>query len=189
MKRASSLRCGVPFDWRAGWLHGRVVLPLLFLAVVICLPAQARAQSINDLLRIIIPPATQSPPPVYRPPPVYQPKPSSNLIRLGSLETARFLVNQAGFRPSARALRATRPAASMRSGLEVFVQLVIAINTAPSPSPRSRRRGAVVALPANSGSSAWKLTGTLHNATRSCGLRGPAKLISTLPRANSISCV
>src|SRR5690606_29667171 len=75
MKRASSLRCGVAFDWRAGWLHGRVVLPLLFLAVVICLPAQARAQSINDLLRIIIPPATQSPPPVYRPPPVYQPPP------------------------------------------------------------------------------------------------------------------
>lgn len=53
----------------------RWVISRLALVFFIGLPAQVGAQSINDLLRIIIPPATQSPPPVYRapPPPVYEP--------------------------------------------------------------------------------------------------------------------
>ena len=101
--------------------------------------------------------------------------------------------------PFATAFRATRPAATITSGLLVLVQLVMAaITTAPWPivsacplvwtcpvrrsaSPsRAKPRLAVGAV-----SDSAKVCLTAESATRSCGRLGPARLGTTLARSSA----
>ena len=97
-------------------------------------------------------------------------------------------------RPFAAAFLATRPAATITAGFDVFVQLVIAaMRTAPSVSwnvslplltagvgvvpPRSSLTGSM---------SCSNLAAALRSGIRSCGRFGPARLGSTSPRSSTI---
>ena len=113
--------------------------------------------------------------------------------------------------PARTAFRASRPAATITEGLDVFVQDVMAaMATAPCRSPSSRgtatgsRTGASLAGkdsrlasstaspgPAPDGdrsasisaSALWKRLRALASGTRSCGRRGPASDGSTVERS------
>src|ERR1051325_5872899 len=83
-------------------------------------------------------------------------------------------------RPRSTALRATRPAASMTDGFDVFVQEVMAaIVTEPwssvtsSPDARWTGVGAEVALAARKASASIDFARS--SGTRSCGRDGPAR--------------
>ncbi len=113
-------------------------------------------------------------------------------------------------RPRSTAFLATRPAATITDGLEVFVQLVMAamtteplpISARPSPVSTSTAvadgLSATATPPAGSapgldepepsnlpGKAERKFSRTPDSATRSCGRLGPARLGSTVDRSSS----
>ena len=81
-------------------------------------------------------------------------------------------------RPSASAFFATRPAATISAGLDVFVHDVIAeITTDPSPS--------CVPFCVLTPNASENERATWGSDTRSCGRRGPARLGTTASRSRS----
>ena len=79
--------------------------------------------------------------------------------------------------PRSTAFRATRPAATISAGFDVFVHDVIAeMTTDPSPRPPPFRPAPKASV---------KLSPTRGSETRSCGRRGPARLGSTAERSKS----
>ncbi len=104
---------------------------------------------------------------------------------------ARLVLTQGGtLSPRSTAFLATRPAAIMTDGLEVFVQLVIAeITTVPSPSSASPPFSFALTLccgplrrPATNSPN---LPFVSPSASRSCGLLGPATEGRTVPISSS----
>src|SRR6059036_3303068 len=85
-------------------------------------------------------------------------------------------------KPRSTAFLATRPAATITDGLDVFVQLVMAAMTT-EPWSSSLREGSVA--PICSPNTSENDSHTRGSATRSCGRFGPATLGSTDERSNS----
>ena len=112
-------------------------------------------------------------------------------------------------RPRSTAFCASRPAATITEGFDVFVQLVIAaITTHPSSSVAAGRCATATVARPSTGPPSWvrreiasgsgfggrvkalvKLFQTFGSGTRSCGRFGPATLGSTCVRSSSRSSV
>ncbi|MNX77549.1 hypothetical protein D3C86_1090940 [compost metagenome] len=93
-------------------------------------------------------------------------------------------------RPSAWALRATRPAAIRTDGFEVLVhEVMAAMTTSPSPtvnfSPSTATRSASVARPKTSARAVWNDGAATVSSTRSCGRLGPASDGTTVEMSSS----
>ena len=105
--------------------------------------------------------------------------------------------------PFSTAFLATRPAAIITLGFEVFVQLVIAATTTAPWSTCEAHAGACTATAAAApppppfffGSASIAASDAPNDVlaslsgTRSCGRRGPARLGSTVARSSSIALV
>ncbi len=91
--------------------------------------------------------------------------------------------------PRATAARASRPAATMTWGFDVFVQLVMAaITTSPSCIWWwGAAAGAVAALCTPRSRATWKDSLAVVSGTRSCGREGPASDGTTSPRSSVTS--
>src|SRR5437870_7832726 len=121
-------------------------------------------------------------------------RPLSFRYSVTTLDPGAKLVFTQGFlvRPFSAAFLANNPAPISTEGLEVLVQLVMAaITTEPCPSwnlsPFICTATVLAASPLFISEGIASLNAFLLSVsgTRSCGLRGPAKLGTTLPRSSS----